>query len=119
MSDNIFWVIEVAIKQGELGTFKALMEEMVSATKASEADTMNYEWFLSGDSTTCHIYERYADSAAVMKHLATFGARFAERFMASVTVKSIIVYGNLNEEAKNALGELSATFMTPIGGFAR
>ena len=58
MSDNVHWVIELDIKQGELDNFKALMNEMVEATRANEPGTMNYEWFISDDERSCHIYER-------------------------------------------------------------
>ena len=62
VSDNVFWVVELAIIPGQLDAFKALMNEMVAATQADEPGALNYEWFISEDGTTCHIYERYADS---------------------------------------------------------
>ncbi len=60
MGDN-FWVVELSIKPGELGNFRALMSEMVVAIAANEPGTLNYELFMSEDGSTCHIYERYAD----------------------------------------------------------
>ena len=119
MSDNIFWVLEVAIKQDELGNFKALMKEMVNATKANEPNAINYEWFISEDGKSCHICERYMDSAAVMTHLGTFGQKFADRFMATVKPVHLTVYGNPNDEVKKALGSMGAAFLAPSAGFAR
>ncbi len=66
MSDAIHWVIELAIKDGQLDAFKALMTEMVEATQANETGATHYEWYISDDEKTCHIYERYVDSAATM-----------------------------------------------------
>lgn len=66
MSDAVHWLLALNIKEGELDNFKALVKEMVDATKANEPGTLNYEWFVSDDEKTCHIYERYADSAATM-----------------------------------------------------
>ena len=119
MSDNVHWVIELEIKQGELDNFKALMNEMVEATRANEPGTMNYEWFISDDESSCHLYERYADSAATMTHLGWFGQNFAERFMAAVAPTRLVVYGDPNDEVRAALSAFGAVHMAQIGGFAR
>lgn len=119
MSDNVYWLLEVKIKPGEFGNFKALMEEMVNATQANEPNTLNYEWTITEDNQSCHIYERYSDSAATMIHLGAFGEKFAERFMAAVEPKRFVVYGAPNNEVKEALSGFGPIFMTPFGGFAR
>ena len=119
MSENVYWLLEVTIKPGELDNFKALMKEMVEATQANEPNTLNYEWTISEDSQNCHIYERYADSAATMTHLGAFGEKFAERFMAAVDPTRIVVYGTPNNEVKEALSGFGPVFMAPFGGFAR
>ncbi len=119
MSDVVHWLLEININEGELDNFKALMKEMVDATKANEPGTMNYEWFVSDDEKTCHIYERYADSAATMTHLASFGQNFAERFLAAVAPARFVVYGNPNDEVRAALAGFGAVHMSQIAGFAR
>ena len=119
MSKSIFWVLEVAIQPGALDTFKALMHEMVEATQANEPNAQSYEWFISEDDTSCHLYERYANSAAVMAHLATFGEKFAERFLAAAQPTRLVVYGDPTDEATKALSGLGARFVTSIGGFIR
>jgi quinol monooxygenase YgiN len=119
MNETVQWVLEVAIKQGELDNFKALMNEMVEATQANEPNTTNYEWFISDDDQTCHLYERYADSAATMTHLASFGENFADRFLAAVAPTRIVVYGNPSAEVREALAAFGAVHMAQIGGFAR
>ena len=83
MSDHILAVSELTIKPGELENFRALIGELVAATQAKEPDTLCYEYYISPDGKQCHIYERYADSAAVMTHMQNFAA-FAERFMAAI-----------------------------------
>jgi len=119
MSDYVYWLFEVAIKDGEFDNFKKLMGEMVEATQANEPNALNYEWTISEDGQSCHLYERYADSAAAMTHLGAFGEKFADRFMASVELTRFVVYGNPNSEVKQALSGFGAVFMTPFGGFAR
>ncbi len=119
MSETVQWVLEVAIKQGELDNFKALMNEMVEATQANEPNTTMYEWFISDDDQTCHTCERYADSAATMTHLASFGENFAERLLAAVAPTRLVVYGNPSAQVREALAGFGAVHMAQIGGFAR
>ena len=64
MKDHVSWVIELAVKGGELDTFTALMEEMVEGT-STEPPTLNYEWYISEDDSVVHIFEKYADSEAM------------------------------------------------------
>lgn len=53
MDKHVSWVIELAVKEGQLDTFKALMEEMVAGT-SPEPGTLGYEWYISGDGGTVH-----------------------------------------------------------------
>ncbi|NQW09816.1 MAG: antibiotic biosynthesis monooxygenase [Alphaproteobacteria bacterium] len=119
MTEQVHWLLEVDIKPGQLEAFRALMREMVAATQANEPDTLNYEWLIDADQKTCHIYERYRDSAATLIHLGTFGATFAKRFMAVTDHKRIVVYGNPNADVTRALDRIGAVYLTPFGGFAR
>jgi quinol monooxygenase YgiN len=119
MSDVVSWVVEAAIKPGKLDKFKGVVEELVQSTKSNEPNTLVYEYFLSNDNGSCHIYERFADSAAAMVHLTTFGQRFAERFLAAADLTRVTVYGNANEEVRNVLGGFGASFMSGLDGFAR
>ncbi len=118
MSDVVSWMAEVSIKSGQLDNFKALVEELVQSTR-NEPNTQAYEWFLSEDNGSCHIYERYADSAATMTHLGTFGEKFAERFINVVDFTRFTVYGAPNDEVKGVLSGFGANFMGQLNGFAR
>ena len=118
MSDNVSWIFELTIKPGEFDNFKGLMKDMVAAAH-NEPDTLSYEWFISEDNKSCHLYERYADSAALMTHLGMFGEKFMGRFMAIVEPTRFVVYGNASQEVKEALGGFGAVFMGPFGGFSR
>ena len=78
MDNAVSWVVELAVKPGKLESFRALMEEMVTSTR-EEQGALAYQWYVSDDGSTVHIYERYASSAAVMEHLGGFGSKFASR----------------------------------------
>jgi quinol monooxygenase YgiN len=119
MSSNVSWLLALNVKEGELENFKQLMGEMVGFVNQSEPDTSHYEWFLSDDEKTCHIYERYIDSAAVMTHLKGFGENFAERFMGCLEPTGFTVYGNPGDDVKEALAAFGPAYMSPVNGFAR
>jgi quinol monooxygenase YgiN len=119
MSEVVHWVLEVAIQPGQTEAFKALMKEMVDATKANEPDTLAYEWNISADGGTCHIYERYKDSAATLTHLGSFGKNFAKRFMPMVKPGKFCVYGRPSADVQKGLAGLNPIYFNPIGGFGR
>jgi quinol monooxygenase YgiN len=118
MSDAVSWAVDVSIKAGQLDAFKALVEEMVQWSRA-DSDTLSYEWFLNEDNTSCHIYERYASSAAALAHVKIFIERYAEPFMGTVDMKGMTVFGPAEAELKGIMGGFGANFMGQFNGFAR
>lgn len=116
---TISWLLSVTVKDGQLENFRSLMKEMVKSTKANEPGALIYEWFISEDGKTIHLYERYQDSEAVMTHLSNFGEHFAQRFLNCVNISSMDVYGEPNEEVRKALTAQGATFLGSFGGFVR
>jgi quinol monooxygenase YgiN len=121
MNEYVSWVNELAVKPGKLETFKQLMEEMVSGT-SSESGTLAYEWYVSGDESSVHVVETYADSAAVVAHHVSEGFalhNWAGRFMDCVDVTRVVVYGNPNASAREILDRLGAVYRSAWGGFSR
>lgn len=118
MSGTLSWNLQLSVREGRLGDVRALMAEMVASTM-NEPGALGYEWFVTQDGATCHICERYADSSAALAHLGTFGATFADRFLACLQPTSFTVYGEPSAEAKAALDGLGAAYLGPLGGFHR
>jgi quinol monooxygenase YgiN len=117
MSNQISWVLEVEVLPGKLEDFRAVARDLVANTK-NEPGTIDYEWHLGPGNTTCHIFERYADSAALVKHVEGFGA-FAGRFMASCRPVRFAVYGQVSDQAKSHLADLHPVYYSTLGGFSR
>jgi quinol monooxygenase YgiN len=117
MSDSISWLLEVEILPGKLEDFRAVARDLIANTEP-EPGTFDYEWHLSPDGKTAHIFERYSDSAAMIQHVEGFG-KFAARFLASCRVTKFSVYGKPNAEAKEALADLQPVYFAEIGGFSR
>lgn len=118
-ASNVFWTFGVAIKDGKLDALKGLIREMSDASKANEPGTLIYEWTISDDAKTAEVHERYADSDAALRHLASFNANFADRLMALVTPTGMTVYGDPNAALKKDLEGAKPVYQAVIGGFAR
>ena len=118
MVDDLYWVFTLDVKPGQLPAFRSLVTEIVAAS-AKEAGTLAYQYSISADQKTIHIFERYRDSQAFVSHVEqTFGG-YAERFLSMVTIASLVVYGNPDAQARKALDSFNATYMTLFDGFAR
>lgn len=119
MSEQVAWVLQLSIKEGQYENLLALMNEMVAATQADEPGALSYEWSVNEEKTVCHLYERYADSATTLVHLGNFGSKFMKRFFAVLEATGMAVYGNPDEAVKKGLAGLKPLYMDSIGGFTR
>ena len=76
MRDQVCWLVDLAVKPGQLDNFRALTGEMVESTRR-ESGVLTYERFVSEDGRFVCARERYADSDAALAHLETFKRRFS------------------------------------------
>ena len=97
--DEIFWRIEVEILTGKLEEFRATVQDLIASSK-QEPGTLVYDWFFYAEEKTCHTYEHYLDSDAVVVHAITFGEKFAERLRKSCRQIRLDVYGVPSGAAK-------------------
>jgi quinol monooxygenase YgiN len=118
MQAHVSWVIELAVKGGALDTFKELMKEMVAGT-SKEPPSLGYEWYISDDESTVHIFEKYADSDAMISHVNGFLEKWAGRFLECVDVTRFTVYGDPSAAARELLAGFGPTYLGPWGGFSR
>ena len=87
-------------------------------TQKNEVGTLNYEWAISDDQKSCHVYERYQNSAAVMVHLKSFGEHFAAPLAELGTITRFVVYGAPSTQVKDVLGE-NVIYMASLVDFSR
>jgi len=117
MSQPIRWVLVVEVLPAQLINFKNVVSDLVASTE-KEPETLGYEFYMSENDTVCHIYERFANSAAIMAHGATF-TKHAERFLAACKPIRFEVYGNPSQEARAAIADLKPTYFLHLAGFTR
>jgi quinol monooxygenase YgiN len=119
MSNHVFWILEATIKDGQLDNLKTLISEMVDGTMREEPGALTYEWFIADDGQSLHLYERYADSEAVMVHRGNFGQKYAQRFSAYLTVTKMTIYGNPSDQVREGFARFAPTYLKQSAGFAR
>jgi quinol monooxygenase YgiN len=114
----VSWVVELALRPGACADFEELTAQMVAATRA-EPGALVYERFVSADRSEVVLYERYADSEAALRHLRTFGERFAGRFSALVERRRVLVFGDPAPELRAVLDGIGAEYLLRLDGFSR
>jgi len=118
MEGHVSWVIELAVKDGALDSFTELREEMVAGS-SPEPGTLGYEWYISADQGTVHIFEKYVSSEAMISHVNGFLEKWAGRFLECVDVTRFVVYGDPSPAARQILDGFGAVYLGPWGGFSR
>jgi quinol monooxygenase YgiN len=116
-SEEVYWVLMLKIHAGQEAEFRKTSAKLIASTE-QESGCLNYEWSLSEDGATCHIYERYVDSAAVKIHRERNGAMVGE-LMKSATALSFTLYGSPSDEVKQLMAGRNPILMKPLGGFGR
>lgn len=117
MAKEVHWIVNLSIKEGQLDTFKSVMADMIGSAR-NEAGTLAYEWCFNADETQCSVYERYADSDAVLQHFSNYGA-FADRFRQTCDRGEMIVLGHPNAAAREILDGATPTYLETKAGFAK
>ena len=88
-------------------------------TQEKEPGAIHYEFWLSDDDKTIHLFEFYKDSAAVMTHLGNVGPHLPA-LMECLVEPQITVYGSPDETVRGAFADFQPTYMTKMAvGFSR
>jgi quinol monooxygenase YgiN len=105
---NELWSRSVAnIHQGKLEEFKRLAEDLLSAIREKESDTLNYAIFLDEPRRVAVIVAQYASSAGWLAHNANLDA-LVPRFPEVCEFAEIEFNGDPTPEARAALAALGA-----------
>ena len=113
---EVAWLLELAVNPGQFDAVWALMEEMVASAHA-EPGALGYAWWVGEENRTVALYERFANSDAVVAHMATFGEQFAPRFLAAMAPARLTILGDPSEEARQTVAGLNPTYLGFLGGF--
>jgi quinol monooxygenase YgiN len=118
--NQIIFAINADIVDGKAESFRSLLKEMVPAVKASEPNTIRYQYFLNSDDTKLTLIEVYPNSEAAVFHMTAFGvSQFAEEFLASINITSFVVAGNASTELMEAVAPFTSDNRPFVQGFIR
>ena len=116
MFENLGWIVEAKIRDGQRDAFEAVMTEIVAATQ-KEAGTLNYQYYVS-DAGDVLVYERFADVESAHTHVSNWDS-FAERWIAAAEPTRMVHLGDLPEDLRSRHAALAPLWLKPFGGFAR
>ena len=103
--NNLQLTARLKIHEGKLEEFKELAKQALHAVKEKEAGALQYDFFFNPEQTECVVRERYADSNAVLAHLANVGSILGKAL--EMSDFSLEVYGEPSEELKSATASLN------------
>lgn len=118
MHAPIQYTIEWTLKPGGMEAFKKLGQGAIDAVRENEQGMKGYQWYFNEDSSKCYLSEWFADSGALLQHLANVGPTLPEFFEHS-EITAFQVLGDLSPEARKAVAELNAEVHGFWAGFVR
>ena len=115
---HITLLAEIEVEPGKVDAFKAVVAEMVTVVQANEPGAMRYDWYLSDEGTHDWNVEVFADSEAVVAHMANVGG-LVPKLLEVASFRRVEVLGDLSDEGMEALGELAKSRLARLGGIER
>lgn len=108
---NIQVTARFKIHPGKEEAFKTLAQACMACVKEKDTDTLQYDWYFSSDGSECRVRETYANSDAVLAHVANLGPLFGQFLELSEFTPEI--YG----EASDALVGAVEIFKPEVYGY--
>ena len=102
------------IHEGKLDDFRAVAAACLESVRAKDTRTLQYEWFLSDDSSRCIIFERYGSSDALLEHISNLGEIFVA-LLATCDLKADI-FGDPSDELLAATAAIPTRVYTHFQG---
>ena len=107
-ADGIYFVIDLAIGDGNFSDFEATVAAMNEGT-AKETGALAYDWFLSDDRKRCRLLETYADAAAVSEHIKGHVVQqLVPQLLQSSRIERFEVYGTPDAASAATLKSVGA-----------
>lgn len=116
MFENLGWIVEAQIAEGKQAEFKAVVEEIVAATRA-EGGTLNYQYYVADDGAVL-VYERFANVDSAHTHISNWD-RFAERWLAAAPATRMVYLGDIPQDIQDRHAAVGPKVYKPFNGFAR
>ncbi|WP_444915443.1 putative quinol monooxygenase [Microbulbifer sp. TRSA007] len=117
MFNNVGWLVEAKIKNGQEQAFRSIVDEMVEVVSQKEAGTLNYQYYIS-DSGEIIVYEHFKDVSAAHKHVDTW-ENYSERWLKTAEPTRVIYLGDLPKDLQARHAGLPPQQYHTYAGFER
>jgi hypothetical protein len=97
MSNEIVYVDTSEVREGALEELKPAISELVDFVEANVPRVLVYNVYFNDDDTRMTVVHVHPDSASLEQHMEVVGP-VLRRFVDLVTLSSIHIYGEPNEE---------------------
>lgn len=94
---RLLGIARFTFHQGRVEEFKHLSLRCMQIVQESDTGTLRYDIFLNADESEALVIEEYADTAALMEHLAHIGEDLSAAILATASVQGELL-GDLSEE---------------------
>lgn len=111
------WIFKAEIGEGNLEALKEIASTCCTMTE-EEPGVLAYEWSVSPDGKTLHLYECFQDSDAALAHLQHMTPLLPD-VLALLTSTSMNCYGPASDTFKEAAKDLPITYFEQFAGFRR
>ena len=121
-SKAITFIIDLAVNADSNEDLTLFSQEITNNVLKTEDFCLEYGYYVSEDSTSVTLYEKYIDSESAIKHGQNFMAGpFFDRFFNLFTLNKFIVTGPASDEFKKFTSEngFVIEYRNSIDGFLR
>lgn len=115
--DQIQVTATFSIHPGRQDDFLELADECIQIVEQEDSGTLQYDWFLNEAGDACVVRETYADSDAVLEHIAHVGEKLGA--LLEVADIELEVFGDPSAELAEAAAGLAPTVYSLHGGAGR
>ena len=118
--EQIIFLLDLNIIGGQSNNVDDLIKRLVSNVKATEPDTLIYNYYSNEDGSAIFLYEVYKNHAAAEFHVDQFmQSDFMPEFVATFEVESFEVLGTTTDQLRQKMIDFTDDHRSIIKGFKR
>ena len=118
--EQIIFLLDLNIIEGQSNNVDDLIKRLVSNVKATEPNTLIYNYYSNEDGSDIFLYEVYKNHAAAEFHVDQFmQSDFMPEFVATFEVESFEVLGTTTDQLRQKMIDFTDDHRSIIKGFKR
>jgi len=118
--EQIIFLLDLNIIEGQLKKVDDLIQRLVSNVRATEPDTLVYNYYSNEDGSDIFLYEVYKNHAAAELHVDQFlQSDLMPEFVATFEIESFEVLGTTTDELREKMINFTDDHRSMMDGFKR